>query len=302
MIKKISILIACLLLTLNIAIPSKASENKDYETEMKQDILTLMLAYPDYIIDVEKIDDKVYCIMKSGKKIIYDDKIKKSHEDKLANPDLQDVLEQIYPLDKNTTLMDKNFDPGRARPYELLSEVYGTSKQAIQANLTNLNYGYTNYQFNRQNNANTSLESALKEIMPLSKNRGDIGSILYPASGTYNYRVIAGTGRLSPHSFGIAIDLKLDNRDYWKWSSEEEGNKRVSEYPKELVEAFEKNNLIWGGKWNHFDILHFEYRPEIILKARYFANWNNTYKWYESSSLDESTSKYYIEIIEHKLN
>lgn len=301
MIKKLSNFVLCFLIAFNIAIPVKADNTKDYEIQMKQDILTLMLAYPGYIVDVEKIDDKVYCIMKSGKKIIYDDKISKSHEEKLANPDLQDVLEQVYPLDKNNTLMDKNFDPGRARPYELLGEVYGNSKQAIQGNLTNLKYGYTNYQFNSQNNANTSLESALKEIMPLAKTRGDIGSILYPASGTYNYRVIAGTGRLSPHSFGIAIDLKLDNRDYWKWSSAEQGSKRVSEYPKELVEAFEKNNLIWGGKWNHFDILHFEYRPEIILKARYFSNWNNTQKWYESSLLNEETVKYYIQIIEDKL-
>jgi D-alanyl-D-alanine carboxypeptidase len=301
MIKKAKIFIICTLVIFNIPIHVNASPNKDYEIEMKQDILTLMLAYPGYIVGVEKSDAIVYCIMKSGKKIIYDDKIKKSHEEKLANPDLQDVLEQIYPLDKNNTLMDKNFDPGRARPYELLSEVYGNSKQSIQSNLTNLKYGYTNYQFNSQNNANTSLESALKEIMPLAKTRGDIGSILYPASGTYNYRVIAGTGRLSPHSFGIAIDLKLDNRDYWKWSSEEQGNKRVAEYPKELVEAFEKNNLIWGGKWGHFDILHFEYRPEIILKARYFGDWDNTNKWYESSSLDEETIKNYIEIIEKVL-
>ena len=301
MFKKISTFILFTLIILNMPIQVNAYQDKDYETVMKQVILTLMLAYPGYIVDVEKNYDKVYCIMKSGKKIIYDDKIKKNHEEKLANPDLQDVLEQIYPLDKNNTLMDKNFDPGRARPYELLSEVYGNSKQSIQSNLTNLKYGYTNYQFNSQNNANTSLEAALKEIMPLAKTRGDIGSILYPASGTYNYRVIAGTGRLSPHSFGIAIDLKLDNRDYWKWSSEEQGNKRVSEYPKELVEAFEKNNLIWGGKWGHFDILHFEYRPEVILKARYFSDWDNTHKWYESSSLDEETSKNYIEIIEKGL-
>ncbi|WP_300384561.1 M15 family metallopeptidase [Clostridium sp.] len=301
MIKKLSILMICILLILNIPIQVRAVEIKDYDTEMKQDILTLMLAYPGYILDLERSDDKVYCIMKSGKKIIYDDKIKKSHEEKLANPDLQDVLEQTYPLDKNNTLMDKNFDPGRARPYELLSEVYGNSKQSIQSNLTNLKYGYTNYQFNIQNNANTSLEAALKEIMPIAKTRGDIGSILYPASGTFNYRVIAGTGRLSPHSFGIAIDLKLDNRDYWKWSSEEQGNKRVAEYPKELVEAFEKNNLIWGGKWNHFDILHFEYRPEIILKARYFSDWDTTHKWYESTSLDKENIKGYIDIIEKGL-
>jgi hypothetical protein len=299
--KKISIFILCILFIFNISIIANASEDKDYTTEMKQDILTLMLAYPEYILGVEKKDsDEVYLIMKSGKKILYDDKKQKSHEEKLSNPDLQDMLEQKYPLEKNTEIMDKNFDPGRARHYELLSEVYGNSKGAIEKNLTSLKYGYTNYQFNSKNNANVALETALKELMPLAKSRGDIGSILYPASGTFNYRVISGTGRLSPHSYGIAIDLKSDKRDYWKWSSEKSGKERLSDYPKELVEAFEKNNFVWGGKWGHFDILHFEYRPEIILKAKYFGNWKSNSEWYEGVPLEENAKKY-IEIINNAL-
>lgn len=302
MLKKLSIFIMCFIVICNISIKVKAATNKDYETEMKQDILILMLAYPDHIVNVEKNSDKIYCVTKSGRKLLYDDKEEKSYEGKLANPDLQDMLEQDYPLEKNNTLMEKNFDPGRIRHYGLLNEVYGSTRSEIEKNLTSLKYGYTNYQFNSQNNANTSLEATLKEVMPLSKTRGDIGSILYPASGTYNYRVIAGTGRLSAHSYGIAIDLKSDKKDYWKWSSEEQGEKRLSEYPKELVEAFEKNNFIWGGKWNHFDILHFEYRPEIILKARYFSDWSNDKKWFESSSLKEEDIKNYIEIIETGLN
>ncbi|MBE6087462.1 MAG: M15 family metallopeptidase [Clostridium beijerinckii] len=301
MIRKISNFIICFFIIFSIPIDSKASEDREYKTEMKQDILILMLSYPQHIVDVEKkSDDEVYIIMKSGKKIIYDDKKEKNHEVKLTNPDLQDMLEQDYPLEKNTEIMDKNFDPGRARHYELLSEVYGNSKGAIEKNLASLKYGYTNYQFNKQNNANASLEAALKELMPLAKSRSDIGSILYPASGTFNYRVISGTGRLSPHSYGIAIDLKSDKRDYWKWSSEKAGKERLSDYPKELVEAFEKNNFVWGGKWGHFDILHFEYRPEIILKARYFANWNNNDEWFQGVPLNEETNNY-IEIINNKL-
>ncbi|WP_242878720.1 M15 family metallopeptidase [Clostridium beijerinckii] len=299
--RKISNFIICFFIIFSIPIDSKASEDRDYKTEMKQDILILMLSYPQHIVDVEKkSDDEVYIIMKSGKKIIYDDKKEKNHEVKLTNPDLQDMLEQDYPLEKNTEIMDKNFDPGRARHYELLSEVYGNSKGAIEKNLASLKYGYTSYQFNKQNNANASLEAALKELMPLAKSRSDIGSILYPASGTFNYRVISGTGRLSPHSYGIAIDLKSDKRDYWKWSSEKAGKERLSDYPKELVEAFEKNNFVWGGKWGHFDILHFEYRPEIILKARYFANWNNNDEWFQGVPLNEETNNY-IEIINNKL-
>ncbi|GAA0076393.1 M15 family metallopeptidase [Clostridium sp. CTA-5] len=303
MIKKLNIFIICFLVIFNISVISNADDNKNYLTEMKQDVLTLMLAYPEDIVGVEKKDnDKVYIIMKSGKKILYDDKLNKTHEQKLENPDLQDMLEQYYPLEKNTHVMEKTFDPGRARNYELLGEIYGSSRKSIEENLTRLKYGYTNYQFNKKNNANASLEEVFKELIPLSKSRGDVAAILYPASGTYNYRVIAGTGRLSPHSYGIAIDLKSDRKDYWKWCSQEEGSKRVSEYPKELVNAFEKNNFVWGGKWGHFDILHFEYRPEIILKARYFTNSNNDSKWYEGAPIQEESTKNYIDIIEKALN
>lgn len=286
----------------NFSIPIKAATNEDYIKEMKRDILSLMLAYPEYIKGVEKdSNDNVYIIMKSGKKILYDDKKEKNHAEKLSNPDIQDMMEQYYPLTKNDTVMDINFDPGRSRNYDLLTEVYGGSRNQIEKNLTALKYGYTNYQFNSKNSANISLENVLKELMPLSKSRGDIASILYPASGTYNYRVISGTGRLSPHSFGIAIDLKSDPRDYWKWSSREKGTSRVLEYPTELVEAFEKNNFVWGGKWGHFDILHFEYRPEIILKAKYFSNSKNSSNWFDGAPLDDENTQNYIKLIDENL-
>ena len=191
--KKISGLLILLLFMINIGASVAKADERDYEVTMKQDLLVMKLAYPEHVKTVEKDGDKVYLIMKSGKKVLYDDKIKKTHEEKLANGDLQDVLEQIYPLEMNSEIMGREFDPGRSRSYEIFSEVYGDSKKAIEANLINLKVGYT-YQFNSKNNANISLENALKEILPLAKTRGDIGSILYPASGTFNYRVISGTG------------------------------------------------------------------------------------------------------------
>ncbi len=209
------------------------------------------------------------------------------------------MLEQVYPLNKPDTI-SKNFNPGIIRHYGLLNEVYGASRASIEKNLTNLKYGYPNYQFNKQNNANTSLETALKEAITLGKTRTDINNILYPASGTYNYRVISGTSRLSPHSYGIAIDLKRDDRDYWKWTSKENGEKRLTEYPKGLVKIFEDNNFILGGKWGYFDILHFEYRPEIILKSKYFANNNSSNNWFEGVPLS-AENKNYISLIEEKL-
>lgn len=283
---------------------SSASElcTKDYDTQMKQDLLILMMSYPEHITGIEKNDSgKVFVVMKSGKKFIYDDKIDKTPEQKLEKPDLQDIMEDLYPLTKDNKVPDKSYDPGRCRNYEFLNEVYGNSRTAIEKNLVSLKNAYPSCQFNSQNNAHGSLECALKELVSLSKGRSDISDLLYPGCGTYNYRLIAGTGKLSPHSYGIAIDLNTDKRDYWKWSTKEAAESRVKEYPVELVTAFENNNFIWGGKWGHFDIMHFEYRPEIILKAKYFTSYNKDDNWYSGVPEDDENIKKYIDLIENTL-
>jgi peptide methionine sulfoxide reductase MsrA len=54
------------------------------------------------------------------------------------------------------------------------------------------------------------------------------------------------------------------------WQAEPDADGRFSyknEIPWEIVEIFEKHGFIWGGKWYHYDTMHFEYRPEIILSA-----------------------------------
>lgn len=292
---------------LNVAaLPGTIQQPHDdtYTTTMKQDLLCLMMAFPGYAVGVvNENSDHVYLVMKSGKKILYDDKKTKSFEQKLANPDLQDMLEQPYPLETTCKLMDKNFDPGRFRAYPLLSEVYGTSKQAVERNLANVSLGYRSFQFNKSNNAAASLKLAMNELIPLASKNHSIAGALFPSSGTFNYRLISGTGQLSPHSFGIAIDLARDPRDYWQWASRDEGQKRLNAYPKEVVEVFQRNNFVWGGKWSHFDTLHFEYRPEIILKARYFGRkqYSGT-TWYEGTPYNEASVKSYIEKINQAIN
>jgi len=266
-----------------------ANENANiYNETMKQDLLCLLVAYPEFITDIELNNGYVYIIMKSGKKICYDDKKVKNLQEKLSNPDLEDTLKQIYPLSLVSGIGEDDFDPGRFRSYRLLSEVYGTSKQDIESKLTKVKVVYSNYQFNKSNNAAKSLQSVMTELVPLLKQNQNVRKCLLPCSGTFNYRVISGTNRLSPHSYGIAIDLSSDKRDYWKWSSKEAGEKRLASYSNELVKVFENNNFVWGGKWSHFDILHFEYRPEIILKARYFGVPTDSKKtWYEGIPLQQ---------------
>jgi hypothetical protein len=74
------------------------------------------------------------------------------------------------------------------------------------------------------------------------------------------------------HSFGIAIDFQLPPPlfDYWRWETKGKGD--LCPYPEkvlqdeglgQIVRIFEENGFIWGGKWRHYDTMHFEYRPEL---------------------------------------
>jgi hypothetical protein len=270
-----------------------------YEITMKQDILCLMMAYPGHIENVEQLSGRVYIVMKSGKRILYDDKKTKSIETKIAYPDLQDMMEQVYPIEPIKNLVDTNHDPGRARVYSLLHEVYGASQKHIESNLANIKIGNRVFRFNKNNRATEAVENVMGELVPLAEKRQDIRNHVYPCNGTYNYRVIAGTNRLSSHSYGIAIDLAQDKRDYWQWVTRAEGHERLSSYPLEIVELFEENGFIWGGKWGHFDIMHFEYRPEIIIKARYFANTPGLHKvWYDGVPMEDAYIKKCIKKID----
>jgi hypothetical protein len=93
-----------------------------------------------------------------------------------------------------------------------------------------------------------------------------LGTYGLKPGGGFNWRVIAGTTHLSEHSFGIALDINVGFSDYWRWNKP--GKDGVIAYknriPLEIVALFEKYGFIWGGRWYHYDTMHFEYRPELL--------------------------------------
>ena len=67
------------------------------------------------------------------------------------------------------------------------------------------------------------------------------------------------------HSYGSAIDINVQFSDYWLWTLKKSGQFTwTNRIPLEIVDVFERHGFIWGGKWFHFDTMHFEYRPELI--------------------------------------
>ena len=41
----------------------------------------------------------------------------------------------------------------------------------------------------------------------------------------------------------------------------------LSGWPAAIVSAFEAEHFVWGGRWNRYDTMHFEWRPELFCEA-----------------------------------
>ena len=111
----------------------------------------------------------------------------------------------------------------------------------------------------------TASPTASKMWSGTSRLPDTLKSFLVPSAGTFNCRPIAGTKRWSMHAYGAAIDIGTRFADYWRWARPSGGAiPYANRIPFEIVEVFERHGFIWGGKWYHYDTMHFEYRPELL--------------------------------------
>ncbi|MDP1762122.1 MAG: M15 family metallopeptidase [Deltaproteobacteria bacterium] len=233
------------------------------------DLAALTASYPGFCLGLEvRQDRKVYLIMKNQVKILYDDGLVKSFEDKLKRPDLKDMLAQVYRPGRGQEPFRPDYDPGRFRVDAWFSAVYGASASEVGGNLVPVPFCGVRVRFNAQNGAARELENVGRELAALLAKRPQLRQYLFPLGGTFSWRPIAGTNRLSPHSWGIAIDLNPRHGAYWRdrQKTGPEVEAMRNSYPQEIVELFEKHGFIWGGKWSLFDLMHFEYRPEMLKK------------------------------------
>lgn len=154
-------------------------------------------------------------------------------------------------------------DAGRIRSYEFLNEIYGSNEIEIKQNLKEIIWLKGVFdkplEFNAKNGAADALQRVSNELAVLAKQNPKLKKLLKD-SGSFKYRVIAGTNRLSAHSYGIAIDIGVDSSTYWRWHKTYKNS-----LPEQVIEIFERNGFIWGGRWEHFDTMHFEYRPEFMM-------------------------------------
>jgi len=235
----------------------------------RMDITSLFYSYPEYCTGISVRGKNIFLLMSNGKRILYDDHKVKSYLEEIENADLQDMLDQPYILGKVTTDPLQDFNPGGGRQIYFFKAVYGRDRLKASENLVPVNFLGKQLLFNKRNGAAEALKRVNRELSVLLKHNPQLKKYIFPVGGTFNWRNIAGSNRLSPHAFGIAIDLNSRRGAYWRWDA----NGRTifsmrQKYPLEIISVFEKNNFIWGGKWFFYDLMHFEYRPEIFMKNR----------------------------------
>lgn len=189
---------------------------------------------------------------------------------RLNHASVADQLSQTYPL--SFTIPKQYEDPGRLRNDDFFKALYGKSANEVRSNLVAVKWkpsGKT-IQFNKRNNAAAQLQKVGDEIAL----QPGLSKYVSKSLGSFNWRVVAGTNRLSNHSFGISVDFDLPKPlyKYWRWDGCKSEDKPCK-YPvalmqddklKQIVRIFEKHGFIWGGKWASYDSMHFEYRPELL--------------------------------------
>ena len=224
--------------------------------------LQLIKVYPQNILAYKN----GYLFFSDSSKILFDDGIKnKSAEELLKNPDVEDMFHYRYKTG-NLFIPAFNEDPGRIRNELFFKKIYGSSAADVKKKCVFINWlSKTKKQkilFSTVGNAHLQLQKISDELEILPDT---LKKFLFPLGGTFNFRKIAGTERASAHSYGIAIDLNTNFANYWRW--QQKPNQKLNymnKFPQQIINIFEKHGFIWGGRWYHYDTMHFEYRPELF--------------------------------------
>ena len=153
-------------------------------------------------------------------------------------------------------------DPGRIRVEELLKATYGSSREEVAGRLAKVRFFGLRYPFHEL--AAPALSRVVDRLTPQVKEDPKLRPFLVNIGGTWAWRRIFRSKNLSTHAWGIAIDLNVDRAHYWRWTRRGEPLVWHNSVPQAVVDAFEAEGFIWGGRWQHYDTMHFEYRPELL--------------------------------------
>ncbi len=268
--KKISMILFSLFLCLAVQAAEINAQDRFQALQKLKD------SYPDCIQEV--FED--YIVWADGQCMnIESSDASKSNLDKINEPSFADQLEQD-PYIVGEPESDPENDSGRVRFEPFFRKMYGNSPAQVEANLETvawmpkvLGESVRMLRVTKINSIHEKIQKISEELEELVFQYPEYIKFVDRPGGTYCWRVIAGANRLSNHSFGMTIDINIAHSHYWQWDLKKEGRAVCEDaqliyrnaIPWEIVAIFEKHGFIWGGKWYHYDTMHFEYRPELLV-------------------------------------
>lgn len=228
-----------------------------FSQEIPLNVKKLIKAYPNQIIGFK--NNKL--VFNDNSVLEYDDFKIKSIKELIENPDIEDQFFYDYKLGTFN-------DSGRIRNDVFFKKIYGNTKIEVEKKLTEIIWCPKLVNQKIKITTVNGIDKIIKNLSDELDNYSDFRVYLQNIAGTFNWRKIAWTDRMSMHSYGMTIDINTKYSNYWQWDCKckNENAKMIykNKIPKKLVEIFQKYGFIWGGNWQHYDTMHFEFRPELL--------------------------------------
>jgi hypothetical protein len=233
-----------------------------FSQEIPLNVQKLMKVYPNQIVGFK--DNMIIFSDKST--LTYDDFKKKSNQELIENPDVEDQFRFVYSKLKKNSIPKS--DPGRIRNEAFFKKIYGGSKSEVASKVVEIIWCPKLVHQKIKVTTVNGIDEIVRKLSTELDLHPEFTKYLKTIGGTFHWRNIAGTNRLSMHSFGMTIDINIENSNYWQWdckcTNEDAKLLYRNQIPLKLIEIFEKYGFIWGGNWKHYDTMHFEYRPELL--------------------------------------
>ena len=275
------------------SIISMTSEMINFNNDVKPgeaETLSFHLAYSDRISEPTYIDGELGFYMDATNWFYWADG-KLLPESKMKEKDrFSEFRFSLYP-EELPSILEKN-----DTNYKNIQTVYGSRRLNVRDNtFLDMLYGASTRvsmdlnmskmsALGRKTEGHSMVVEKLKivdkevtELASTNANVKDFLDSLQMVSG-YLWRNISKSSNRSYHSYGVAFDLlpktTRGKQVYWDWSRVHYKHWYSIPYskrwmpPDELIKIFERHGFVWGGKWQFFDTMHFEYRPEIIIYNR----------------------------------
>ncbi|MHB8873744.1 MAG: M15 family metallopeptidase [Myxococcaceae bacterium] len=190
----------------------------------------------------------------------FDDGREKTLEEKLESTDMEDTFSLPYRTGPIIPVIAANDSGGRIRFDPVFRATYGKSKARVDI----VRFTFFGQRVMVHRKVLGAFEKVASRLGEAVGQDPSLTPFLKGVGGTFNWRKISDTQRQSAHSYGVSIDLNVARSHYWEWQRPKQPLVWKNRFPQAIVDAFEAEGFIWGGRWDHYDTMHFEFRPELL--------------------------------------